>query len=145
MPIEITWLVEGRVLYDQITGSPSIDEFRAGGRRLGELMTREDGQLVHILLDISAMKRMPTQIGGMSEASRPFMAHPNAGWIIAFGSSDRMVNLIGTIVSQIFRSRFRFFRSLEESLRFLQEQDSTLPPLDALRPAITDDESTPIP
>lgn len=144
MPIEITWLVEGRVLYDRITGSPALDEFRAGGRRLAELMLRDDELLVHILLDISAMKRMPTQIGGMSEASRPFMVHPNAGWIIAFGSSDRMVNLIGTIVSQIFRSRFRFFRSLEEALRFLQEQDSTLPPLEALRPAITGDESTPI-
>lgn len=145
MPIEITWLVEGRVLYDRITESPSLDEFRAGGRRLGELMTRDDEPLVHILLDISAMKRMPSQIGAMSEASRPFMSHPNAGWIIAFGSRDRMVNLIGTIVSQIFRSRFRFFHSLDEALTFLQEQDSSLLPLDPLRPAVADDESTPIP
>lgn len=132
MTMNIRWLVEKRVIYCTIEGTLSVEELRQGSSPILQMLNQGEQKLVHILFDLSMTQGVPLQMGLIGETVRPFMTHPNTGWIIAFGTQNGMIRMISSIVSQTFRARFRFYPQRDEAIHMLQSLDTTLPDLNVL-------------
>lgn len=132
MIINTRWLVENRVIHCSIEGALNVEQLRAGSQQLVQKLEQSNKQPVHIFFDLSLVQSIPLQMGLIGEAVRPFMTHPNTGWIIAFGTQNGMIRMISSIVSQTFRARFRFYPQRDEAIHMLQSLDTTLPDLNVL-------------
>lgn len=132
MAINVTWLIEGHVLYNRIEGMLTTEELRAGSAQMRQMLDQGEHKLVHALFDLTRAQGVPLQISTISEITQPFLTHPNTGWIIAFGTQNGMIRMISSIVSQTFRTRFRFYPEREEAIHMLQSLDATLPDLQFL-------------
>ena len=51
------------------------------------------------------------------------------GWVIIFGSDDRIVKFIASAIASMFKTRFRFFYTQGEAFAFLNSVDENLPDL----------------
>lgn len=132
MTINIRWLVEKRVIYCTMEGTLSVELLQMTSQQIIERLNQGEQKLVHILFDLSMTQSVSLQMGLIGETVRPFMTHPNIGWIIAFGTQNGMIRMISSIVSQTFRARFRFYPQRDEAIHMLQSLDTTLPDLNAL-------------
>lgn len=132
MAMNTTWLIEGHVLYNRIEGMLTINDLHAGSARMCQMLDQGDNHLVHALFDLTHAQGIPLRISTVIEITRPFMTHPNTGWVIAFGTDNEMIRMISSIVSQTFRARFRFYPQRDEAIHMLQSLDTTLPDLSPL-------------
>lgn len=131
--MDIAWFIEGRIIHIKATGALSLELLQDAGRTLGEMITQQRHP-VHLLFDFTHSRGLPLNIKAVSNAVRPFMAHPNSAWVIVYGTDDLIMRMFSTIISQTFMTHFRLLRTRDEALRFLQEYDKALPPLDDAYP-----------
>ena len=59
--------------------------------------------------------------------------HPRYGWTLVVGTSNPFQRFVVAIANNFFKGRQRNFDTFDGALDFLNEVDSTLPPLRALK------------
>lgn len=131
--MDIKWLIEGRIISIRATGALSLEVLQDAGKTLGQMITQQQ-QPVHLLFDFTHSRGLPLNLKAVSNAVRPFMSHPNVGWVIVYGTDDLIMRMFSAIISQTFMTQFRMLRTRDEALHFLQEHDKALPPLDDAYP-----------
>lgn len=132
MSLTINWIIEKRIINFRVDGTISAEELRSGSLQLGEMLSAGEGQLVHILFDLSTAQAASMPMGAINTSVRPFMAHPQLGWMIAYGTQNSIVRMMASVVSQVFRARFRSCGDFKEAALTLQSLDTTLPDLQFL-------------
>lgn len=127
MPVEVSWYLEGQIIYVRYYGDVSIEDKRIGAEKEYELLEAGTVPLVHVLLDIGDQTSSPTQIGEIQKALDKALNHPAKGWTLAFGKEEfRMENFVNTVVTQAYSARYRTFATEREALEFLVYVDSSL-------------------
>lgn len=127
MSIEVSWYVEGHVVYCRYFDDVTIDDKQVGAEKEYEYL--EDGAvpLVHVLLDITDQTSSPTEIKDIQNALDKVLSHPAKGWTIAFGKEEfRLENFVNTVVTQSYSARYRTFATKREALEFLLHVDTSL-------------------
>lgn len=132
MSLTINWIIEKRIINFRVDGTISAEELRSGALQAGEMLSQGEGHLVHILFDLSTAQAASMPMGAINTSVRPFMAHPQLGWMIAYGTQNSIVRMIASVVSQVFRARFRSCGDFKEAALTLQDLDATLPDLQFL-------------
>jgi hypothetical protein len=128
MPYKVEWLVEKRVLLSRYEGIVSIEDARGQVREGNELL-REGIPLTHSIIDMSAVEKLPSlQLASEFMSTDMSEVRQKLGWTIVI-TSNKFLKFASSLFVPIFKVRQRFFGSLDEALAFLQEEDSTLPPL----------------
>ena len=124
MPVEITWLVEDRVLYVKSVDAVTVDElFAADEQILGEL-NRVDTPKLHVLLDDVEQTSQP----GLREYNKlQSIRHPKIGWVIEFGTNNKMILFVSSAIVQMFRIPYRVVQTREEAIAMLYKADPSLP------------------
>ena len=126
MPYQTGWYVENRIIVTTYTGNIAIEDIRGQideTRRLIEQGT----PLIHSIIDLSQIEKWPplnvvNEFRSMDiEALRERM-----GWSIIV-ANNVVLKFGSALFAPIFNLRQRIFSNLDESLAFLQENDSTLP------------------
>lgn len=125
MSYSITWLVEKRVIHVKLENEVTIDEAERINQQLLEFFDAGAPPLVHMICDTSRMSRFPTNLGLLNDVSSTYMKHRLLGWVIVIGSNP-MARFIGSIITQVFRVRFRMVPSFPAAVDFLAEVDSTV-------------------
>ena len=127
MPVDLSWYVEGRVIYIKYSGDVTIEDKRIGAQQEYEFLDAGTSSLVHVLLDITDQTSSPTNIKAVQNALDKALKHPKKGWTLAFGKEEfRMENFVNSVVTQASSARYRTYVTLEETLEFLVYVD---PPL----------------
>lgn len=129
MTMHAGWLIEGRIVSIKATGALSLEVLQDTGKTLGQMITQQQHP-VHLLFDFTHSRGLPLNLKAVSNAVRPFMSHPNSGWVLVYGTDDLIMRTFSAIISQTFMTQFRMLRTREDALRFLQEHDKALPSLD---------------
>lgn len=132
MGLIFNWIIEKRIIIFRVDGTISAEELRSSSLQLSEMLSEGEGNLVHVLFDLSTAQAAPMPMGIINTSVRPFMAHPQLGWTIAFGTQNSIVRMMASVVSQVFRARFRSCGDFKEAVRTLQSLDATLPDLEFL-------------
>jgi hypothetical protein len=129
MPYHIGWFIEGRIAYVHMEGVSTPEEAHSFDQEIKKFLDSAQAPLLHMIFDTGGVTHLPN-IKTLSRFTWP--RHPANGWVASFPKSNQFINLITSIVAQVFKARYRQFDSFEEALAFLQHVDSTLPNLSAV-------------
>lgn len=131
MPFEVSWLVEGQIIHANLKGKITVEEIQENSELAISMFESTDAALVHVLTNEADLDSLPMSLKLVSEATG-FLQHPKTGWMIMYGSDDRIPRFMTAMITGMTKVRHRRFDTLEESLEFLMSVDSTLPPLEEM-------------
>jgi len=123
MPHTREWIEVGRVAKTVFSGILTIAELKQASDEA--LMFLAEGQApVHFITDLTELKQFPTNLLEVKD-TLAYTSHPSMGWQAFYGAPALASSLIG-IFGQLARAKMRTFRSYEQAVRFIIEQDPTV-------------------
>ncbi len=122
MPVEITWIIPLRVIYERFYGDVTIEDIRQVEEAMPGLMA-EGVPLIHTLIDVSAAESSPNL--REIQRSTSMRAYDGEGWRIIIGV-DGLGRFMGSVIFQLMGQRYRMFDTLEQAAAFLSDQDETI-------------------
>lgn len=127
MPVDVSWYIEGRIVYIRYHGDVTVEDKRIGAEEECDFLDKGTTPLVHVLLDITDQTSSPTNIRLIQKALDKALTHPAKGWTLAYGKEEfRMENYVNSVVTQPYQARYRTYVTQKEALEFLLYVDSTL-------------------
>jgi hypothetical protein len=127
MPVEVSWLVENRVVYSRSFGILSVSQVHEAAAQSTQMMDTGT-KFVHLIANATDVEKFSFSLADIARSFRGFPTSPNMGWTLTV-SSNTMHRFFASIVVQMGSSRQRVFNTLEEAIAFLQSVDETLPPI----------------
>ena len=125
MPYKMSWLVEKRILYTQMSGLVTSEEIRSQNREMEEYAQHSE-LLLHTITDDTYSTGFDMKLRDLQKTQ--FVDIHNLGWAICV-SPSKMNRFFASVITQLSQKRGRQFSTLEEAVSFLQEMDDTLPPI----------------
>jgi hypothetical protein len=128
MTIELSWLVEKRIIYGSNYGINKITDFEILDRDMLNFLKQCDTESVHLIYDLQKLEVMPS----LWESLRFNWHYPvdsRVGWHVFVKINNPLHKTIVTIVGKLLRVRVCCLESSIEALDFLQSVDNTLPNL----------------
>jgi len=128
MPYKVEWLVEKRVVLSTYEGIMTLEDARGQVKEANALL-RQGIPLTHSVIDMSKVEKLPSL-----QSASEFMStdlsdvRDKLGWTTVI-TNNKFLKFASSLFVPMFKVRQRFFGTLDEALTFLQEEDSTLPPL----------------
>jgi len=132
IPVEISWLVEGRISYFHYYGVVTIEEIAQAGERGIEMLEESNALLVHSIQDGRDVTEFPTNVKAMFDVSQKSIRNPKMGWLISVLDDKPILQYISSMVGKLTKTRQRFLPDVESTLEFLADVDTTLPDLTGL-------------
>lgn len=126
MKIDTKWLVNQHVVSVEGSGQLSEDDVRECISLLSSMLDESEKTLVHIVINVSQVESIPVNMQLLTDLSKPYLTHTRMGWLIMYGSQNKMIDYSSSIVSQIFKTRFRQVDTREDVISFLKYVDSSL-------------------
>lgn len=127
MQAELKWYVENKVIFlklpQSIDDAETIDTLNLS---LVELLDQGEAP-VHIIIDMSDYKTQFTkinQLGNMDSMSKLFK-HEAIGWSIII-TENSMLKFASAVVTNVFKSKLKSCKSLEEANVVLSRLDTNL-------------------
>ena len=125
MAYEVTWLVDKRIIYFHTSGIATIDDVKAGNKKV-MLMLDEGIQFVHLITDSTDVEKVQLGLTDLASVFRDMPSSPKLGWSI-YVSPKILDRFFASVTTQMTKSRHREYNSLAEAIAFLQSVDDTLP------------------
>ena len=120
------WIVPGRVLASHFSGDLKLDEVSASNNEAQEWIANEGVAPVHTIVDLSGVKRYPTNLKDVRDIVR--VDHPEmAGWSVIV-SGNTIIRFISSTVTQLMRQKVRVYDNMDDAYTFLWDTDSSLLP-----------------
>jgi len=132
MSTKTMWLISEKIIYTQTTGKNTIDDMKLLLDQIAELLDLTDAPFVHLIID-GTLAQMPQM--SVTEIKELFSDLPNTGeigWTVVVTPSP-FLRFLGTLAMQFGKMRSRQVATVDDGLRFLTENDESLPKLDELR------------
>lgn len=126
MSVDLSWYLENRVIQIVNHGDISDQDMLDSDQPIIDYMNQSQAPLVHLIVDNSKASYTPS-VKTVTQAKFP--KHPQCGWIILVGPANTLMRFANAVVTNLFKTRNRMFDTFDEALDFLNEMDSTLPPL----------------
>lgn len=121
----LEWYSEPRIVYCEVDGFVAIDDVMVWNEQLKSFL--EDGHPpIHVIINQSKQTGIESNIKQF-EGNLSSFSHPNLGWVITYGSDNRLLSMMMAIATQKNQTRYRQLKSFEEGIAFLQNADATLP------------------
>ncbi len=128
MPYKVEWLVEKRVVLSIYQGVVTIEDARGQVREANALL-RQGIPLTHSVIDMTAVEKLPSlQLVSEFMSTDLHDVRDKLGWTIII-TNNKFMKFASSLFVPMFNVRQRFFGTMDETLTFLQAEDSTLPPL----------------
>ena len=127
MENEITWLIENHVILNKIY-EWDLESLGESSFMTEGMVSTSDKPLVHTLYDFTEMEKYPMNVAAVGKAVKPLLSSNKLGWVITV-MDNPMILFLSTVATGLYGVRFRSFKTMNEALEFLQQRDSTLPPL----------------
>lgn len=120
MPYRLGWYLQGKVVYLDLIGKISADEYRNAISQVTEA-SLETGNALHTLADNRHLETWPplTSLTGISMPE-------DYGWVIAVGVSNGFLKFITATASQILSLNMKMVADLPEAITVLQRVDPSL-------------------
>jgi hypothetical protein len=123
MAVDVTWYLENRIIAVRLYDEVRAEEIEWIAEEMTRLIATSDYTLVHALIDVQNITRVPQNVGVVSRAASLIASNKRLGWAVHYGSDNFLLKFLSTMVGQIFKVRFRLLPDKAAAIRFLQEQD----------------------
>jgi len=128
MPSTIEWQVENRVILLTYTGKVSVEDVLYT-TNTGIDWLEQTAEKVHVVNDLTQMEGLTSDfqnVGKILSVTRDFMGMDNLGLMVAYGTDNRLVKFLSTVVGQMGGITFRMFGTRAEALTYLSHNDTSL-------------------
>jgi hypothetical protein len=123
--MEISWLVEGKVLRLAMNGNLTEKQLTSVDDQMIKFLKAGSALMVHIVLDGERLTGLPT-INDLSRMRA--LAHPRAGWVVTTGLARKPTfKTAFMLLAQILQFRHAEADHLQNALSFLESVDPELP------------------
>ncbi len=130
MAYELEWCIDDAVILQRVNGTPASSQTHESSQKIFQMIDNSDRDLVHLLVNVSGVESFETsKLEDLIHDTRDMLEHKRIGWVIVFGQNSRIIRYLYSIVTQVFKVRFRMFDSADGAINFLLEQDTRLPDL----------------
>ncbi|MBA3871478.1 MAG: hypothetical protein H0X30_20225 [Anaerolineae bacterium] len=126
MPAQLSWYLENRVLLMINYGEVADQDLFDLDQTIIDYLDNCTVPLVHTIIDHRKGMNSPS-VKGLTKLRWP--KHPKVGWMIMIGMKNPLQRFVVAVSTSFFKTRMRMFNSMDEALNFLNDVDSTLPPL----------------
>lgn len=130
MSADVRWYLENRIIAVRLYGEVRAEEIEWIAQEMAKLIDQSNYSLVHALIDVQNITRVPQNVGVVSRASSAIAGNKRLGWAVHYGTENFLLKFLSTMVTQIFKVRFRLVASKALAIQFLQEQDISFATLD---------------
>ena len=125
MSFQVEWLVKQQIILARDSGEITVDLLAMQDVQIIELLAESrQNNLTHVIVDLRAVTKFPTNIGEINQYANT-RKQANLGWILVV-NDNRLIRFVANVVTQLTKTRFRNFDSMEEAIDFLKTQDSTI-------------------
>mgnify|MGYP006921590864 CR=1 FL=1 len=122
MPLEVSWYIQDRVLLVVGYGTVVFEDLVRANEMMAEAL-KSNG--VHLIIDRRGITQNPNNIIKLRKALSS-LNHPRFGWLVFVDQPNQMRDFLASILTQLARTQFRRFDTLDEAMIFLMKQDETL-------------------
>jgi len=126
MPAQLSWCLENRVLLMTNHGEVTDQNLFDLDQTIIDYMNSCTVPLVHTIIDHRKGLNSPSA-KGLTRLHWP--KHPKVGWMIMIGMKNPFQRFVVAVSTSFFKTRVRLVNTMDEALNFLNDVDSTLPPL----------------
>jgi len=130
MPVKLSWYLENRVMMVVAEGEYTDGELINLDGQVIKYLDQSTVPLVHMIMDRQGTTHIPSM---KSVTMVKWPKHPRYGWTLVVGSTNPFQRFVVALANNFFKGRQRNFDTRDEALDFLNEVDSTLPPLRAIK------------
>ena len=130
MSLKLSWYLENRVMMIVAQGDYTDTELINLDDHVIKYLDQSSAPLVHMIMDRQETDHIPSPKSAMMVK---WPRHPRYGWTLVVGTSNAFQRFVVAIANNFFKGRQRNFDTLDQALDFLNEVDSTLPSLRALK------------
>jgi hypothetical protein len=127
MSTHVSWLLEDRIIFNQMVGAMTKEEMPAFNDQMLSYFDQSTQPVVHNLVDMRYMDSFPSVI--QIQKHFTFPSHPKMGWGVFVGISNPVARMTLAIGPQMFKLHFRHVKTIEEALDLFKFIDRTLPDL----------------
>lgn len=125
MPIEVSWYLQSRVIYQRYHGVLTIEDLKLSNTLAIEYVM-SGNPLVHAVIDAQDVTKHPYSLKDVNGTlPRSKMFYDSLGWTVMV-STHYIHRFMGQMAAQMTRTRFQTAASLDEALQFLNSVDATL-------------------
>jgi len=124
MAIEVSWLLEDRVILAEISGVVSQEDLPSYDAAVQQHLNASTGPTVHLVVD---QTRSESKFDTRLMAGLRFPRHPKLGWMIPLGATAPGAKAVGKLAAQSLHVSVHNAGTRDEALDFLQRADATLP------------------
>jgi hypothetical protein len=118
------WLIPDRLVLVQAWDQLSLDELRAINSESNALISAGT-PMVHMIVDVTRVRKFPTNLREINAATRT-TSPGQYGWT-AMVTSNAVIRFVASVAVHAAGARVRMFEDAQAALRFLYEQDASLP------------------
>lgn len=130
------WLIANKVVYVKFWGDVSVEEIGEAFAKSNTLSLASENTPVHFLHSWGDVKTFPRKLHELRRLTTTVKGDSRRiGWVVAYGTENRLMRFLGDVFFQMFRVRFRMFLYEQEAIAFLRYIDPILPDFPEL-PAI---------
>lgn len=126
MPVQLSWYLEHHVIQIINSGTITDQDMLDADQPIIDYFNESNVPLVHLIVDNSNASYTPS-VKAVTKAKFP--KHAKCGWVLLVGPANSFMRFVNAVVSNVFKTRNRMFETFDEALDFLNDMDSSLPPL----------------
>lgn len=120
MPTELSWFVENRIMLLKVIGAIEADTMHTAMQEVSANLDASAEVLIHLIIDVRHGENNVMNLKARVEAVRPVLEHAQCGWVILVGQTNPVANFLSSTTAQVFKARFRSFKTAEEGIEFLR-------------------------
>lgn len=125
MAYEVSWLIEGQVIYTRSWGEGSEEDMRNTMTQTITLISSSSRPYVHVVSDNRDLTSVPSMVV-LAKVAREIPIPDHAGWLVTVQTANPVLRFFTDVVTQIMGRRYRSFKTLGEALQFLKTIDETV-------------------
>lgn len=127
MPYELSWYTEKRIAHARLYGEVTTQDMKENNQRIVHDYLQLGTPPVHLLIDISAMEKFPTNLRQLKAASEVFLGEPSLGWMVTVGKTNTLERFLTSTLTQLFGVKLHMAADLEAALAFLEKYGTEVP------------------
>jgi hypothetical protein len=124
MAVQISWLVEGKVLLNTHPQILTMDDLQAANVIIKAHLDAAQNP-IHTIVDASQVEKYPLDIRSIV-ASMPNIKHTNAGIFIVVGGGENSLRFVASLVSQLIGIKMHTCKTQAEAMAILVKADPSL-------------------
>lgn len=120
MPVKTTWIIEGSLLFTEVSGSVSAEELVKALSYGRDIVINEGIAPVYSVIDFSKITKFPVRLNEIMELLK-LPPSPKLSMIFLSGIPNQFGSFLATTFAQLSRRAYKVTKTADEAFQLIEE------------------------